>query len=49
MPAKEHVDASEYVDILREAVATRNGWKRILERCSPARQARRRQIGECDA
>jgi hypothetical protein len=45
MPAKEHVDASEYIDILREAVVARNGWKRILERCSPSRQPRRRGLG----
>jgi hypothetical protein len=35
MPSDERVDGSEYVDILRECVAARNGWKRILERCSP--------------
>lgn len=29
------VDEDEYLDILREAVSARNGWKRILERCSP--------------
>ena len=40
MPPKEQVDPSEYLDILREAVVARNGWTRILERCSPARQAR---------
>ena len=33
MPPDERVDGAEYVDILREAVAARNGWKRILERC----------------
>jgi hypothetical protein len=33
----ERVDIHEYIDILREAVAVRNGWKRILERCSPPR------------
>ena len=33
----ERVDITEYIDILREAVAVRNGWKRILERCSPPR------------
>jgi hypothetical protein len=41
MPPDERVDAVEYVDILREAVAARNGWKRILQRCSPPRAARR--------
>jgi hypothetical protein len=34
MPPDERVEGAEYVDILREAVAARNGWKRILERCS---------------
>lgn len=37
MPAPGEVDAGEYVDILGEAVAARNGWKRILERCSARR------------
>ena len=41
MPADDRVEAGEYLDILREAVVARNGWKRILERCSPPRQARR--------
>jgi len=36
MPPDERVDGAKYVDILREAVAARNGWKRILERCSPS-------------
>ena len=35
MPPDERVEGAEYVEILREAVAARNGWKRILERCSP--------------
>ena len=35
MPSDERVDANEFVDILREAVGARNGWKRILQRCSP--------------
>jgi hypothetical protein len=41
MPPDDYVDAEEYIDILREAVAARNGWKRIPERCSPHRAARR--------
>ena len=28
-------DADEYIDILREAVGARNGFKRILKRCAP--------------
>lgn len=31
----DRVDANEYIDILRGAVAARNGWKYILHRCSP--------------
>ncbi len=34
MPPDDRVDGDEYVDILREAVAARNGWKRIFKRCS---------------
>ena len=41
MPPDERVDEDEYVDILREAVSARNGWKRILDRCSPAKPTRR--------
>lgn len=41
MPPDERVDGGEYVDILREAVVARNGWKRIFERCSPVKPARR--------
>ena len=37
MPPDERVDGAEYVDILREAVSVRNGWKRILERCFPVK------------
>jgi hypothetical protein len=38
MPSDDRVDVAEYLDILGEAVAARNGWKRILARCSPPRQ-----------
>ena len=41
MPADDRVEVDEYLDILREAVVARNGWKRILDRCSPPRQSRR--------
>jgi hypothetical protein len=41
-PPDERVDADEYFDILREAVAARNGWKRILARCSPSAPTRAR-------
>ena len=34
LPGDERVDLDEYLDILREAIATRNGWKRILARCA---------------
>jgi len=35
LPACDGVDRIELADILAEAVAARNGWKRILQRCSP--------------
>ena len=44
MPADDRVDAKEYIDILREAVAARNGWKHILDRCSPPRRVRRSAV-----
>jgi hypothetical protein len=34
LPGDDRVDGEEYLDILGEAVAVRNGWKRILSRCS---------------
>lgn len=34
----ERVDLQELVDILREAATARNGWRRILARCAPARK-----------
>lgn len=39
-PPADQVDPAEYVAILREAMAARNGWKRILARCAPPRRAR---------
>jgi hypothetical protein len=38
----ERVDPEELADIVREACATRNGWKVILRRCSPIRRHGRR-------
>ena len=46
MPADERVDAAEYVDVLREAIEARNGWKHILERCSDHQPARRYRLGD---
>lgn len=40
VPPTGQVDPAEYVDILRDAVAARNGWKRILARCGAARGPR---------
>ena len=40
--ADDRVDIGEYLDILREAVAARNGWKHILKRCAPSTQGRAR-------
>lgn len=42
LPSDERVVGAEYLDILAEAVTARNGWKRILARCSPA-ESRRQQ------
>ncbi len=33
----DRVVASEYINILRSAVAARNGWKQILRNCEPPR------------
>lgn len=35
------MDVDEVVDIVREAASARNGWKRILARCSPPKRTRR--------
>ena len=40
MPSDDSVDAEELISILREAVQTRNGWKRILARCAPSKERR---------
>ena len=40
--SEDRVDVDEYLEILRDAVAARNGWKRILERCSASRPTPRR-------
>ncbi|NLE58074.1 MAG: hypothetical protein GX616_06930 [Planctomycetes bacterium] len=38
-PVAEGLDRAELVDVLAEAVRARNGWKRILGRCSPESSA----------
>ena len=38
LPADSKVDHEEYVGILREAVAARSGFRRILRRCAPLRK-----------
>ncbi|MBI4918205.1 MAG: hypothetical protein HY825_20385 [Acidobacteria bacterium] len=43
MPCDETVSGDEYLDILREAAAARNGWKRILARCAPPKRAPRQE------
>lgn len=35
VPNCDDLDRTELADILAEAVSVRNGWKRILQRCSP--------------
>ena len=43
-PPDDRVDPQEYIDILTEAVAARNGWKVILRRCSAAAAERTRNV-----
>ncbi len=47
-PPDERVDTGEFFDILRDAIAARNGWKIIHKRCSPlkplSRAAQKRQL-----
>lgn len=45
LPSDDRVVGAEYLDILGEAVTARNGWKRILARCSPDEFRLRRQQG----
>ena len=40
-PSEDRVDAEEYIAILRDAVASRSGWKRILARCADSRRMRK--------
>ena len=44
MLSDDRVDANEYRDILHEAVAARNGWKRILQRCGAPRATALRSV-----
>lgn len=39
-PSDARVDVDEYLDVLREAVEARNGWKRILARCAAPKKGR---------
>lgn len=48
-PPDARVDADELIDILREAVDARNGWKRILKRCSPPKRTAARDGTSQDA
>jgi hypothetical protein len=42
MPANDRLEVNDHLDILREAVTARNGWKRILARCGPPKSGHRR-------
>jgi hypothetical protein len=44
IPGEERVETVEHLDILGEAVAARNGWKRILSRCAPAKRRSSRAL-----
>jgi hypothetical protein len=47
MPPDESVDRTEYLATLHEAVDARNGWKRILKRCSPPARRRSAPLALC--
>ena len=44
LPRDEAIEIDEYLDLLAEAVRSRNGWKTILRHCSPARLDRRSPV-----
>lgn len=48
-PPAESVEPGEYASILREAAGARNGWRRILAGCAPARPSRIRSTGRTDS
>jgi hypothetical protein len=45
-PPDERVDVATYMQILRGAVASRNGWRYIQKACAPARGRRGRAAGQ---
>jgi hypothetical protein len=45
MPGDTRVDAEEYIQVLRDAVNARNGWKRILKGCAPPARHRAKFTG----
>jgi hypothetical protein len=47
MPPDDSVDRTEYLATLHEAVDARNGWKRILKRCSPPARKRSASAALC--
>jgi hypothetical protein len=44
IPGEKRVETVEHLDILGETVAARNGWKRILSRCAPAKRRSNRAL-----
>ncbi|PIQ51543.1 MAG: hypothetical protein COW02_14355 [Comamonadaceae bacterium CG12_big_fil_rev_8_21_14_0_65_59_15] len=40
LPGKDAMNQQEYLDILAQAVIAKNGWKRILQACTPATKSR---------
>lgn len=44
-PPDDRVNPQEYIEILTEAVASRNGWKAIMRRCAAAAAERTRNAG----
>jgi len=43
----DRADQDELLDILKEAVAARNGWKRILARCSKPKPGANVMVTQC--
>jgi hypothetical protein len=41
LPSDERVDPDAYIDVLREALSTHIGWKRVLSHCTPTQQCLR--------
>ena len=52
LPPTDFVETEEYLDILKEAISQRNGWKAILKRCMQqvtcSQRRPRKSKSDCD-